>query len=111
LKLSLDLRIPGGAKREMELDMNGIPRRRRQCPDFLSPVIVASVTKIDMMILEAICAFYMATDLVNDDDWVVYRKGKLDGGNSGATGLLASRGLSSWSLDDFPGNVVSKCHL
>jgi hypothetical protein len=39
----------------------------------------------------------MATYLVNDDDWVVSRKGKLDGGTSGATDLLASRELSSWS--------------
>jgi hypothetical protein len=79
----------------MELELNGIPRRRRLCPNFPSPVVVASITKLDIMILEAICAFDMATDLVNDDDWVVSRKGKLDGGTSGATGLLASRGLSS----------------
>jgi hypothetical protein len=88
---------PRGLKREMELEMNGIPRRRRLCPNLLSPVVVASVLKLDIMIVEAICTFGMATDLVNDDDWVVSRKGKLDGGTSGVTDLLASRGLSSWS--------------
>jgi hypothetical protein len=62
--------------------MNAIPRRR--------------IIKLDIMILEAICAVAMATDLVNDDNRVVSRKGKLDGGTSGAIDLLASRGLSSW---------------
>jgi hypothetical protein len=97
LKLSLDLMSPRELKREMELKMNGIPRRRRLCPNFPSLVVVASVTKLGIMILEAICAFDMATDLVNDDDRVVSRKGKLDGGTCGAIDLLASRGLSSWS--------------
>jgi hypothetical protein len=86
-----------GLKREMEIETNGIPRHRRLCPNFLSPAVVASVTKLDIMILEAICAFDMATDLVNDDDRVVSRKGKLDGGTSGEIDLLVSRGLSSWS--------------
>jgi hypothetical protein len=76
--------------------MNGIPRRRRLCPNFQSPAVVASVAKLEIMILEAICDFDMATDLVNDDDWLVSRKRKLDGGISGAIFLLASRGLSSW---------------
>jgi hypothetical protein len=97
LKLDLDLRSPRGLKREMELEMNGIPRCQRPCPNFPSPVVVASVFKLDIMILEAICAFDMATDLVNDDDWVVSRKGELDGGTSGVTDLLTSRGLSGWS--------------
>jgi hypothetical protein len=95
LKLSLDLKSPRGLKIEMEFEMNGIPRCRRLCPNFSSPVVVASVFKLDIMTLEAICAFDMATDLLNDDHWVVSRKGKLDGGTSGVTDLLASRGLSS----------------
>jgi hypothetical protein len=101
LKLSLDLRSPRGLKKEMELEMNVIPRRRRLRPNFLSPVVVASVTKLGIVILEAICAFDMANDLVNDDDRVVSRKGKLGVGTSGAIDLMASRGLSrcaaSWS--------------
>jgi hypothetical protein len=96
LKLSVDFRSPRGLKREMELEMNGIPRRRRLCPNFPSPVVVAPVFKLDIMILEAICAFDMATDLVNYDDMLISRKGKLDGGTSGVTDLMASRGLSSW---------------
>jgi hypothetical protein len=97
LKLSLDLRSPRGLKREMELEMNGIPRHRKLCRNLPSPAVVASVTKLEIMILEAICNFDMATDLVNGDDRVVSRKGKLDGGISGAIDLLVSRGLSSWS--------------
>jgi hypothetical protein len=71
LKLSLDRRSPRGLSREMELEMNGIPQRQRLCPSFPSLVVVASVTKLDIMILEAICAFDMDTDLVNDDNRVV----------------------------------------
>jgi hypothetical protein len=46
---------------------------------------------------QAMCDFDMATNLVEDDDRVVSRKGKLDGGISGAIDLLVSRGLSNWS--------------
>jgi hypothetical protein len=80
-------------------------------PEFTESGVVASVTKLEITMLEAMRDFDTATELVNDDDWVVSRKGKFDSVISGAIDLSVSRGLSSRSLDDFSGYVISKSCL